>query len=205
MRIEIDPVADAAAIEWAPRAPGASQVVARPNGRGVRLFFNDTGDVVGLEVLGWSHRTETPHEVRVVVHPAQTGEVLPGEHPLARALSDAPALTTDDQHRPLQEGQPMLTLAEAAARIGRERSWVSRQMAAGRLRALKIGRAWWTAPEWVEAHIRGQAERRSDQWRRRKAPLASYAGEENGMWMSDAVAQGDDRSDLLEQPDNVAT
>ncbi len=161
MRIEIDPVADAAAFEWAPRVPGASQVVSRPDGRGVRLFFNDTGDVVGLEVLGWSHRAETPQEVRVVVHSAQPGEVLAGEHPLARALSDAPALATDDQHRPLHEGQPMLTLAEAASRIGRERSWVSREMAAGRLRALKIGRAWWTAPEWVGAYARTRSQPRA--------------------------------------------
>lgn len=161
MKIEIDPVADAAAFEWAPRAPGTSQVVSRPDGRGVRLFFNDIGDVVGLEVLGWSHRAETPQEVRVVVHPSQAGKVLPGEHPLARALSDAPALTTDDQHRPLHENRPMLTLAQAASRIGRERSWVSREMAAGRLRALKIGRAWWTSLEWVDAYARTRSRPRA--------------------------------------------
>jgi hypothetical protein len=156
VRIEIDPAADAAAIEWAPRAPGTSQVVARPGARGVRLFFDAAGDVVGLEVLGWSRRAETPQEVRVVVH-TQRGEALAGDHPLARALSEAPAVATDDRHRPLHEGRPMLTLAEAAARVGRERSWVSREMAAGRLRALKIGRGWWTAPGWIDEYERARA------------------------------------------------
>jgi Protein of unknown function (DUF2283) len=156
VRIEIDPAADAAAIEWAPRARGESQVVGRPGARGVRLYFDAAGDVVGLEVLGWSRRAETPREVRVVVHAERAREALPGAHPLARAMSEGPAVATDDRHRPLHEGRPMLTLAEAAARVGRERSWVSREMTAGRLRALKIGRSWWTAREWVDEYERAR-------------------------------------------------
>jgi hypothetical protein len=88
MRVEIDQTADAASIQWAPRARAASQVVGRPGGRGVRLYFNDAGDVVGLEVLGWSTRTDTPAEVQVVVQPSQAGELLDGEHALARGLGD---------------------------------------------------------------------------------------------------------------------
>jgi hypothetical protein len=159
VRIEIDPAADAAAIEWAPRVRGQAQVVGRPGARGVRLYFDAAGDVVGLEVLGWSHRAETPQEVRVVVHAERAGEALPGAHPLVRALSTAPAVATDDRHRPLHEGRPMLTLAEAASQLGRERSWVSREMTSGRLRALKIGRTWWTVPEWVGEYDRARGQK----------------------------------------------
>jgi hypothetical protein len=91
MRVEIDQTADAASIQWAPRARAASEVVAKPGRRGVRLFFDDAGDVVGLEVLGWSTRTDAPAEVQVVVQPAQAGEVFGEEHPFARALADGPA------------------------------------------------------------------------------------------------------------------
>jgi hypothetical protein len=167
------PAADAAAIEWAPRARGESQVVARPGARGVRLYFDAAGDVVGLEVLGWSRRAETPREVRVVVHPPGGG-ALAGGHPLARALAEAPGVATDDRHRPLHEGRPMLTLAEAAARVGRERSWVSREVAAGRLRALKIGRSWWTAREWIDEYERARRgkQRVSGAAGRPRRPLA---------------------------------
>jgi hypothetical protein len=175
VRIEIDPAADAAAIEWAPRARGESQVVARPGARGVRLYFDAAGDVVGLEVLGWSHRAETPQEVRVVVHAERAGEALPGAHPLARALSAAPGVATDDRHRPLHEGRPMLTLAEAAARVGRERSWVSREMAAGRLRAVKIGRSWWTVPAWINEYVRARGDAGEAAGRARRPPTGARA------------------------------
>ena len=114
MRIEIDPAADAAAIEWAPRARGESQVVARPGARGVRLYFDAAGDVVGLEVLGWSRRAETPQEVRVVVRLRQGRARSRTTTRSPRALSEASGVATDDRHRPLHEGLPMLTLAEAA-------------------------------------------------------------------------------------------
>jgi hypothetical protein len=91
MRVEIDQTADAASIQWAPRARAESQVVGRPEGRGVRLYFDEAGDVVGLEVLGWSQRTASPAEVQVVVHPAPAGDLLPADDALSRELSqDAP-------------------------------------------------------------------------------------------------------------------
>jgi hypothetical protein len=155
VRIEIDPAADATAIQWAPRARGQSQVVARPGARGVRLYFDAAGDVVGLEVLGWSRRAETPQEVCVAVRPGG-GDALADSHPLAQALSEASGVATDDRHRPLHAGRTMLTLTEAAERVGRERSWVSREMAAGRLRALKVGRSWWTVGTWIDDYLRAR-------------------------------------------------
>jgi len=88
MRVEIDQTADAASIQWAPRVSTQSQVVGRPGGRSVRLFFNAAGDVVGLEVLGWSQRATTPAEVQVVVHPTHAGEILEADHPLTRTLGE---------------------------------------------------------------------------------------------------------------------
>ena len=89
MRIEIDQTADAMSVQWAPRARGASEEVRRPGGRGVRLYFNEAGDVVGLEVLGWSARADALAEVQVVVHPTPAGELVSGDQPLARDLATA--------------------------------------------------------------------------------------------------------------------
>src|SRR5437764_1204062 len=100
MRIEIDQTADAASIQWAPRACATSQIVGRPGGRGVRLYFNDAGDVVGLEVLGWSERADAPAEVQVVVQPAQSGELLASAQPFARALADSRSPLPTAQHVP---------------------------------------------------------------------------------------------------------
>jgi hypothetical protein len=160
VRIEFDPATDAAAIEWAPRACGESQVVGRPGGRGVRLYFDAAGDVVGLDVLGWSRRADAPHDVQVVFHNVPAARAPSGDNPPPRTRAEAPSVTTDEWHRPLRHGAPMLSLKEAASGLGRERSSVSREMAAGRLRALKIGRGWWTTPEWVQEYLRARANAR---------------------------------------------
>lgn len=164
----------------------------------MRLFFDAAGDVVGLEVLGWSQRAETPSEVRVIVHPAPAEEPLPDDHPLARALAGGTSVTTDQHHRPLHDGTPLLSLSEAAAKVGREHSWLSRQMASGRLRAVKIGRAWWTAPEWVGAYRRGRPERRGSQGRRTGAPPVPLVDAQQGT--SYTGAEGAGRAGPLEQP-----
>jgi hypothetical protein len=155
MKVDIDLVADALSVQWAPRARAASQIVGRPGRPGVRVHFNEAGDVVGFEALGWSRRTEDPTGVEVVVHAGDSVETLAGDHPLARALAGT-NLETDADHRPMHDGAPMITLAEAARMVGRERSWLSREMGAGRLQALKIGRTWWTSPDWVERYINGR-------------------------------------------------
>lgn len=80
MKVDIDLAADAAAIQWAQRAPGRSKLFSQPGGRGVRLYFSDAGDVVGMEVLGWSKRTDTPTDVQVVVHSSDEGEILGEDH-----------------------------------------------------------------------------------------------------------------------------
>jgi hypothetical protein len=153
MKVDIDLAADAATLVWGRPEQAASQVVRRPGRRGVRLFFNADGDVVGLEVLGWSQRVEQPTDVEVAVHPRDSAQRLTDDDPLAQAFARA-SIETDDDHRPFHEGRRMLTLAEASALIGHERSWVSREMASGRLHATKIGRTWWTSPEWVAAYLR---------------------------------------------------
>lgn len=83
--VSIDLAADAATISWGERAPGRSEYVER-GGKGVRLLLDAAGDVVGIEVLGWSHRTADPREGAVNVS-AQLGEELGPDHPLVRLLS----------------------------------------------------------------------------------------------------------------------
>lgn len=163
MKVDIDLAADALSVEWATRARAASQLVGRPGRPGARVHFNEAGDVVGFEVLGWSQRTEDPTDVAVAVHAADSSETLQADHPLARALASS-GLQTDAEHRPMHDGQPMITLGEAARLIGKERSWLSREMSAGRLRAMKIGRTWWTSSDWVESYLHGR-----DRSRREKA------------------------------------
>jgi len=46
-------------------------------------------------------------------------------------------------------GQPMITVRAAAQIIGRERSWITRQLHAGALRGGKIGNEWWTTRDWA--------------------------------------------------------
>jgi len=152
MRVDIDLVADALSVGWGRRGRASSQVIGRPGRQGARVLYSERGDVVGFEVLGWSTRAQDPTEVAVSVHAASSAEVLSVDDELAKALAAA-TVETDQEHRPIQNGQPMITLAEAALLIGRERSWLSREMTAGRLLALKIGRTWWTSRSWVDAYL----------------------------------------------------
>jgi len=149
MKVTIDLVADAAAFVWGERAKGASTTAEVP-GRGVRLMLSAAGDVVGIEVLGWSARTADPSEVAVRV--AGVADVLAEDDPLARALAGgltAP-VSTSSAGRPVDDGgQPMITVREAAQIIGRERSWITRQLHAGALRGRKIGNEWWTTRDWA--------------------------------------------------------
>jgi len=154
MNVNIDLVADAAAMVWGERAKGASTVVDVP-GRGVRLLLSATGDVVGVEVLGWSQRTADPSEVAVRV--AGAAEVIPDDDPLALALAAAPAGPgpVTSAGRPVDDdGKPMLNVREAAELIGKERSWITRQLTSGALRGRKIGNEWWTTLAWVNAYKR---------------------------------------------------
>ena len=159
MKVDIDLAADAVSVGWAPRSRAHSQIVGRSGRAGARIYFNEAGDVVGFELLGWSHRTDDPTEVAVAVHAADSGEQLPKRHPLTQALS-RPSIETDASHRPIQGGEPMITLAEAAELTGKERSWLSREMKSGNLRALKIGRTWWTSQSWIDSYTHGHDRRR---------------------------------------------
>ena len=51
------------------------------------------------------------------VHAAELAEALAGDHPLAQVLTGS-TVETDAEHRPVQDGEPMITLAEAAQLIG---------------------------------------------------------------------------------------
>jgi hypothetical protein len=159
MKVDIDLAADAVSVAWAPRARAHSQVVGQPGRAGARMYFNESGDVVGFEILGWSHRTDDPTDVAVMVHTADSAETLSKRHSLAQALS-RPSIETDASHRPIQDGEPMITLAEATELTGRERSWLSREMKSGNLRALKIGRTWWTSRSWIDSYMQGRDRRR---------------------------------------------
>ena len=151
MDVTIDLVADAAAMVWGKRAAGASRTVDVP-GRGVRLMLSEAGDVVGVEVLGWSARTADPSAVAVRV--SGVAEVLAAADPLARAAMAAAPPATSPAGRPVDDdGRPMLTVREAAALIGRERSWITRQLHAGALRGRKIGNGWWTTKAWCDAYL----------------------------------------------------
>jgi hypothetical protein len=86
MNIDIDQAADAVLISWAPRAPGRS-VVGTFGGKSVRLLLNDANDVVGIEVLGWSTRTEQPLALTVNVTTGADSEILGAQHPLTNAAS----------------------------------------------------------------------------------------------------------------------
>lgn len=55
----------------------------------------------------------------------------------------------------------MITLAEAALLIGKERSWLSREMTANRLIGLKIGRSWWTTRGWIDAYLEARTPRKN--------------------------------------------
>jgi hypothetical protein len=111
--------------------------------------------------LGWSQRTNDPTEVDVAVHPPDSAEQLAQNNPLSQALHTT-SLATDTEHRPLHDGRPMITLAEAALMTGKERSWLSREMTTGHLRAMKIGRTWWTYTDWVQDYLNGRHRKRKD-------------------------------------------
>lgn len=147
MNVTIDLVADAASMVWGNRAKGASKVVDVP-GRGVRLLLSAGGDVVGVEVLGWSGRTADPSEVAVRV--AGVAEVLNESDPLAAALAELEAAPDVPAGKPVDEhGQPMLGVRDAAELIGKDRSWITRQLNSGALRGRKLGSEWWIARDWA--------------------------------------------------------
>ena len=161
MNVNIDLVADVAAMVWGERAKGASKAVDVP-GRGVRLLLSAAGDVVGVEVLGWSERSANPAEVAVRV--ASVAEVISDDDPLALALATAPAGPVPFTHagRPADDdGKPMLNVREAAELIGKERSWITRQLNSGALRGRKVGNEWWTTLAWVNTYKAGHELRSS--------------------------------------------
>ena len=147
MNVTIDLVADAASMVWGERAKKGSKVVEVP-GKGVRLLLSAAGDVVGVEVLGWSGRTADPSEVAVRV--AGVAEVLNETDPLVAALAELAAAPNVQAGRPVDEhGQAMLGVREAAELIGKDRSWITRQLNSGALRGRKIGSEWWIARNWA--------------------------------------------------------
>ncbi len=147
MNVTLDLVADAASMVWGDRAKGASKVVDVP-GRGVRLLLSAAGDVVGVEVLGWSARTADPSEVAVRV--VGVAEVLDVSDPLALALAELEAVPAVSVGKPVDErGQPMLGVREVAELLGKDRSWIIRQLNSGALRGRKIGSEWWIAQDWA--------------------------------------------------------
>jgi hypothetical protein len=150
MRVSIDLAADVAKMQWAPRARGRSQVV-NVEGRGVRLLQNEQGDVVGVEILGWSARADVIASVEVAVSGLEQAEVLDDESPLGRQML-ATDLSTDEEGRPLHDGLPMLSLSDAARILELDRSWVSREASKGRLESLRVGTQAWTTERWVAAY-----------------------------------------------------
>lgn len=147
MNVTIDLVADAASMVWGDRSKGASKLVDVP-GKGVRLLLSAAGDVVGVEVLGWSGRTADPSEVAVRV--AGVAEVLNESDPLAAALAELETAPDVPAGKPVDEhGQPMLGVREAAELIGKDRSWITRQLNSGALRGRKLGSEWWIARNWA--------------------------------------------------------
>jgi hypothetical protein len=150
MKVSIDLAADAAKMQWAPRARGRSYVV-EVDGRGVRLLQNEQGDVVGVEVLGWSTRSEVIASVEVAVVGLEQAEVLDGDSDFGQQLL-AKDLAMDEDGRPLHEGRPMLSLTEAAKILELDRSWVSREVSKGRLESLRVGSQAWTTEQWVAAY-----------------------------------------------------
>lgn len=157
MNVTIDLAADAAMMVWGQRARGRSVVVDVP-GKGVRLLLNDAGDVVGVEVLGWTERAGAPAEVALHVDGATAADVLAEDDPLALALSTAATdVAPTGAGRPLDEqGQPMISVREASELTGKERSWLTRQLNAGKLRGRKVGSEWWTTSAWCEDYTRGR-------------------------------------------------
>lgn len=158
MQVKIDKAADSALITWADRTAGRSQVVELPNGKTVRLLLDRYGELAGLEVLGWSGRAEKPFEVQAVVEVGLADEVGPGD-PLAEALAARGLTVSSADGRPIDSGAAMIPISEVAERIGLERSWLTREASAGRLRARKIGREWWTTESWLASYERDRRRR----------------------------------------------
>ena len=156
MKVSIDLVADAASLVWGERTGGSTGVDVP--GRGVRLMLSAAGDVVGVEVLGWSQRATDPSDV--VVRITGVADVLDDDDPLAMALAASAAPVTTRDGRPADDsGQPMVSVREAAARIGKDRSWITRQLNSGTLRGRKIGNEWWTTDQWIEDYLHARTTR----------------------------------------------
>ncbi len=158
MQVKIDRAADAALITWADRKAGRSQVVDLPNGKTVRLLLDRQGELAGLEVLGWQSRAENPLEVHVLVEDAPA-EAVPPNDSLAQALSRQGLTVSAADGRPIESGVAMMPIGDVAERTGLERSWLTREATAGRLRAKKIGREWWTTEPWLASYQRERARR----------------------------------------------
>ena len=92
---------------------------------------------------------------------AGVAEVLDETDPLAVALAalEAVPAPVGVAGRPVDErGAPMLNAREAAERIGKDRSWITRQLNSGSLRGRKVGSEWWIAQAWADAYIARRQE-----------------------------------------------
>jgi len=73
-------------------------------------MLSSTGDVVGVEVLGWSQRTQAPAEVAVRI--VGVADVLDDDDPLAQALlAGTNTSSVDVSGRPEHDGEPMRSMA----------------------------------------------------------------------------------------------
>jgi hypothetical protein len=158
MQVKIDQAADAALITWADRRGGRSRTVDLPNGKTVRLLLDQAGELAGLEVLGWWRRAQNPLEVQVLIEDRPAEAVGPHD-PLGEALERRGLNVSAADGRPIESGLAMVPMSEVAERTGLERSWLTREAAAGRLRARKIGREWWTTDAWIKAYEEDRATR----------------------------------------------
>ncbi len=124
MKLMIDLVADAAAFVWGERAKGASTTPEVPAAGCAWVHGPRIRPRSGSGSPGW--RTCWPRTIR---SPLLSRAGSRRRCPRARPVVDA--------------GQPMITVREAAQIIGRERSWITRQLHAGALRGRQIGNEWW--------------------------------------------------------------
>lgn len=83
MKVSVDTVADAAAIDFCDSPVGRVRSIEIA---GVRLDIDESGEAVSLEVLGLRRRMASPEDVVVSVA-AEGGEVLSDDHPAAGALN----------------------------------------------------------------------------------------------------------------------
>lgn len=86
MKVSVDTVADAAAIDFCDEPVGRlHSVLVAP---GVRLDLDERGQAVSVEVLGLKRRMAHPAAVVVEVT-SEPGEALPADHPMVVALQSA--------------------------------------------------------------------------------------------------------------------